>query len=247
MSTGEERGQGAPDLLGDILRLAGQEGALQGHALRAFADALRARAALVIAERVAEAEAQAQTLERENAWRRETVARLEEENAWRRQSLAELEQSRHALEREAGWRRETAAELEKEVSWRRETAAGLEKEVSWRRETAAELEKEVSWRRETAAGLEKEVSWRREAAAELEKEVGWRREMQARLAQEGQRLRTMVETADQGHKNLLDHHRAVLARVATELSAVASMPAWRIGRTRRRLLALAQLLRGEVP
>jgi len=56
------------DLLTDVLDLARREGALEGEALEAFLTALRARAELIVAERLAE-----------NAWRRESMAGLERE------------------------------------------------------------------------------------------------------------------------------------------------------------------------
>ena len=59
---------GQVDLLTEVLRLAQQEGALEGEALEAFLTALRERAELIVEERLAE-----------NAWRRESMAGLETE------------------------------------------------------------------------------------------------------------------------------------------------------------------------
>ncbi len=205
MSTGEEPRPGASDLLGDILRLAAREGVLEGAALETFAAALRERAALVIADRIAELDARVQAAERESAWRRETAERME---------------------REVAWRRESAAELESEVVWRRGTMAELEKENAWRRTAMAELE---------------------ESCRALEREAAWRRETQARQEQESEQLRAARDTADQEHQKLLEHHRDALARLASELAAVACLPVWQRRRARRRLLALVAQLREACP
>jgi hypothetical protein len=56
------------DLLEEVLQLARREGALEGEALEAFLDALRARAERIVAERL-----------EENEWRRQSMAGLEAE------------------------------------------------------------------------------------------------------------------------------------------------------------------------
>jgi chromosome segregation ATPase len=110
------------DLLRDVLELAGKEKSLEGEGLEAFAAALRERAALVVAERLARLEAavlasetQVRTLEGELTWRREVAKGLEEsvhslqtENAWLRETVAGLQESVRALEAENGSLREGA-------------------------------------------------------------------------------------------------------------------------------------------
>jgi hypothetical protein len=134
VTAGEGR-VGDADLLSEVLRLAQEEGALEGEALVAFARALRERADLILQER---------------------VRALEEESAWRREAMAGLETR--------------------------------------------------------AAGL----------AAER-------------------------ENAMRAHEQLLAHHRDVLAQVVGELRAVAALPLVRMGQVRRRMAALADLLRKELP
>jgi hypothetical protein len=99
----------------EVLRLARAEGALEGEGLLAFAEGLRERAEVVIAERLAGAEAQ--------------VRRLEDENAWRRETIAGHERAIRGLEQEIAWRRETIRELEQENAWRRETIAAQEADL----------------------------------------------------------------------------------------------------------------------
>jgi hypothetical protein len=194
------------DVLGEVLRLAGQEGGLEGDRLTAFTAALKERAALVVQE----VEARLEALERENTWRRE--------------AMATLEQSQLALKEETTWRRATADRLEEENAWRREAMGALE-------QSQRALEEEAIWRRATADRLEEENAWRRESQAQMEKEAEW--------------LRTARAGADDAHGRLVSHHRGVLERVAAELCAVAALPFWRRRAARRRLLALAALIREE--
>jgi chromosome segregation ATPase len=81
------------DPLRDVLELASREGALQGEGLEAFAEALRERARLVLAERVEPLEDRIRALE-------ESVRALEAETAWRRESMEALEMSARGLDQE---------------------------------------------------------------------------------------------------------------------------------------------------
>ncbi len=93
MSAGEDQTPpAATELLEQLLALARREGALEGRALEAFAQALQERARVILGERAQRTEA----LERENAWRRETIAGLEREREWLRQ---EAQSAREAHER----------------------------------------------------------------------------------------------------------------------------------------------------
>jgi predicted nucleic acid-binding Zn-ribbon protein len=89
------------DPLRDVLELASREGALEGEGLEAFAEALRERARLVLAERVQSLEDRLKTLEAEVSWRRESMASLEAELSWRRESMKALEESVDSLGRQA--------------------------------------------------------------------------------------------------------------------------------------------------
>jgi hypothetical protein len=79
-----------PDPLADVLDLARREGALQGEALVAFADALRERARLVLAERVKPLEDRVRQLEAE-------AASLRKETDWRRESAEQASDAHGAL------------------------------------------------------------------------------------------------------------------------------------------------------
>lgn len=103
------------DLLLDVLRLARDEGALEGEGLTAFSRALEERARLILGERLL-------AVEEENAWRREAMAgleasvrSLEKENAWRGQAMTGLEENVRSLTGESAWRREAMASLEQSV------------------------------------------------------------------------------------------------------------------------------------
>jgi protease II len=158
-----------------------------------------------------------------------------------------LDESCRALEQENSWRRETLARLEQENAWRRDTMAmlgescrALVQEVSWRRDTMALLE-------ESCRTLEREVTWRRETLTGLEQENAWRRGAMARLQENCEQQAAVLGSAIAAHERLLRHHRDVIARVAAESLAVAKLPWWRWRVARRRLAALAALLRQELP
>ena len=67
------------DLLETLLRAALAEGALDADSLPRFAEALRARAALILADRVLPIAERAAAFETESAWRAEVMAGFEEE------------------------------------------------------------------------------------------------------------------------------------------------------------------------
>ena len=96
MSAGEDQTPpAATELLEQLLALARREGALEGRALEAFAQALQERARVILGERAQRTEA----LERENAWRRETIAGLEREREWlRREAQAARQEAQSARE-----------------------------------------------------------------------------------------------------------------------------------------------------
>lgn len=132
-----------PDVLLDILTLARAEGALEGDALVTFVDALRQRARLILAERVARQDERIRSLEAENSWRRtaietleESIRALEKEVAWRRDAMASLDAATRALQEE----KETSDRaLGKERAWRQDAMARLEEAVRTARSEAEEL------------------------------------------------------------------------------------------------------------
>jgi len=225
------------DLLKDVLELAGREKALEGDALVAFASALRERARLVLAERIAPLEERIRALEahgravdEENAWRREvmeglerSVKALEADNAFRREAVEGLERSVRALEVDNAFRREeldrAVQSHEAERAWRAAAMEGLQHSVST-------LEAENAWRRETTEGLERSVH-------------GLGVELAALAADHGR--------ATAAHDELRAHHRAVVRQVITEVLAVAALPFVRWGQARKRLASLARLLAPEAP
>lgn len=79
------------DLLRDVMKLARQQGALEGEDLEAFVKGLCERADRVIAERLERAETKLRVLRRENEWRKDAMAALEEEKAWLRETIGNLE------------------------------------------------------------------------------------------------------------------------------------------------------------
>jgi chromosome segregation ATPase len=167
---------------------------------------------------VAALQERARLVVEERIERLESQARtLEREGAWRREAMAGLEQSVRSLENENDWQRQAMATLEGSVR-------SLEEENAWRREAVTTLETSLRT-------LEQEKAWRQEAVATLEREV-------ERLRDEGQK-------AASAHEALLAHHREVLGRVVTEAVEVSSLPLVRLGQARRRLRALAELLRRE--
>jgi chromosome segregation ATPase len=240
------------ELLKDLVRLAREEGVLEGEGLEAFAGALQERARRIVEERLG-------SLEAETAWRREAMRGLELENQWRREAMT-------GTEREMAWRREAMAGLERENTWRREEMDGLQRENEWRREAVEALQRENTWRREAAEALQRENAWRREAVEGLERESAWRREAMTGLERENagrlealarleESLRALqawagglqAERADAeaAHRSLLEHHRSVLRLVVAELGGVASLPLFRLREARRRLAALRDLLGRE--
>lgn len=149
------------DPLAAFLKLAQQEGALEGENLEAFLTGLRERAGRVIAERLGRAETKLRVLETENQWQRE--------------AMATLTASVNSLEGERAWLRESVDSLQSEAIQRGEE--------------------------------------RRKASA--------------------------------AHESLLIHHREVMARLAGQLGEIAALSPLRAQEVRRRLRALADLLRAD--
>jgi len=63
------------------------------------------------------------------------------------------------------------------------------------------------------------------------------------LEAESERLADELRRASEAHDALLAHHRQLVDGVATELASIASLSPLRARQARRRLLALAELLR----
>jgi septal ring factor EnvC (AmiA/AmiB activator) len=156
------------DPLAGFLKLAQQEGALEGENLEAFLAGLRERAEQVIAERLGRVETKLRVLETENRWQRDAMATL---NA---------------------------------------SVNGLESERAWLRETIANLDAEAARKQATIEDLEEEL-----------------------------------RKASTAHESLLAHHRELTARFASQLGEIASLSPLRAQEVRRRLRALADLLRAD--
>jgi hypothetical protein len=109
------------------------------------------------------------------------------------------------------------------------------------------LQARVAQLEEQVRALDKENAWRRETLTHLEAENARRGETMARLDEQVKQQATLLGAAVAAHEGLLAHHRSVIARVATELLAAADLPLWHWRAARRRLAALAALLRRELP
>jgi hypothetical protein len=119
-----------------------------------------------------------------------------------------------------------------------ERQEALEAENAWRRDAVTTLEASLR-------SLEAEAAWRRESMAALEAELSWRRESMASLEENVRALGQQAERASDAHGTLLAHHREMVERMATELVSIASLSPLRARQARRRLLALAELLRRD--
>jgi len=161
-----------------------------------------------------------------HALRERAVLVIEERLGPLQARVQQLEEQVRGLERDVAWRRETLEQLEQESAWRRDTVATLE-------ESRRALEQEGAWQRETLTRLQQENAWRRETVTQLQ-------------ADHAQRSALLI-SAVAAHEGLLAHHREVVARVVAELATVAQLPWWRQAAARRRLSALADLLRSELP
>ena len=118
--------------------------------------------------------------------------------------------------------------VEEENAWRRESMEGLQERVRG-------LEAEDARQREAAAALQE---WARETIAALQDAV--RRLEEEKVSLEGER-----QKATRAHDELLAHHRDVVQQVVREVLDVSSLSLVRARQARRRLRALAALLRPE--
>jgi chromosome segregation ATPase len=138
------------DLLEALLRTALADDALDARTLPRFAEALRARAARILAERVQPIEERAAAFEKESGWRAELIAGLEKEkaylegerdllrgeNARRDEQIASLKAEREALIAESGRLREEMEALRAEG---RTTAEAHDRLAAHHRATARRL------------------------------------------------------------------------------------------------------------
>ena len=100
------------------------------------------------------------------------------------------------------------------------------------------LESETSWQKETIGGLQGSLRV-------LQDENAWRRETVANLETQVTGLREAGQAAARAHEDLLSHHRELVRRLSAELLEVAALSIFRLRQGRRRLVALAGLLRQE--
>ena len=160
------------DPLAAFLKLARQEGALEGENFEAFVKGFRERADRVVAERLGRAETRLRALETENQGQRDSVTSLEGERAWLREILATLEQERD-------WLREILPTLEQERDWLRETIGGLEGEKARLRESLGTLEADAILR---TRAIEDAGEERQKASAAHEALLAHHRALMSRLA-----------------------------------------------------------------
>jgi hypothetical protein len=141
------------DSLDRIVELAADEGALDRGKVRRFLDALRDRARLILAERVAPVVARADAFEKESRWRAEVQQGLEAELAWRVEVQA-------GLEAELAWRVGEVETLRAEADRLKAEIEGLRQE--WRTASAAHdrlLSHHRSLVARVAESLETVVPW----------------------------------------------------------------------------------------
>ncbi len=95
--------------------------------------------------------------------------------------------------------------------------------------------------------LAERVERNEERLRTLEAEAAWRRESMASLGRRetgaGESLADELRRAQDAHGALLAHHRELVERVAVELDSIAALSPLRARQARRRLRALAGLLR----
>ena len=130
-------------------------------------------------------------------------------------------------------------------AWRKEAMDGLQERVRG-------LEAENTWRRETVAALEDAVQHlgeekvaQEEALRRLVEDKAAQEEVLQRLVEEKASIEGERQNATHAHDTLLVHHRDVLRQVIGEVLAVSSLSVVQTRQARRRLLALAELLRAE--
>jgi chromosome segregation ATPase len=107
------------------------------------------------------------------------------------------------------------------------------------------LEAEIAWRRESMAALEESVQALGQQAQSLSEELRRASEAHAALVAHAEALADERRKASEAHAVLLSHHRELIERVAAELESIAALSPLRSGQARRRLRALAGLLRSD--
>lgn len=142
-----------------------------------------------------------------------------------------LDERVRTAEVDNAWRKEAMDGLQERVR-------GLEAENTWRRETVAALENAVQHLGEEKAAQE-------EALRRLVEDKAAQEEVLRRLVEEKASIEGERQNATHAHDTLLVHHRDVLRQVIREVLAVSSLSVVQTRQARRRLLALAELLRAE--
>lgn len=114
------------------------------------------------------------------------------------------------------------------------------------------LETENNGKREAIAALETERAWLRQTIENLEGVKARQGQTVATLEADAVALRRAVEAAGEernkasaAHESLLTHHRELMARLASQLDEIAGLSPLRAREIRRRLRALADLLRAD--
>jgi hypothetical protein len=239
------------DLLEALLRAALAEGALDAGSLPRFAEALRARASLVLADRVQPIEERAAAFETESAWRAEVMAGFDEERkTWQRETKtwqeahARLEADRDAQVSEVlGLQREREALIEQHRRAMEEREALLDQDrrrVEECRRARAEVDavQALADADRLAHRLELEARDRESEALKTSLDA---------LRAEVEAGRREKDVASAVHDRLLAHHRATLAQVAETLRALSRDLPWRYRRARAAARELLRVLEKDTP
>jgi len=226
------------DLLDALLRAALADGALAEDTLPHFAEALRARAARILAERVQPLAERAAAFEKESAWRAGLLVGLEQEKqAWHLENTRLKDERDLRIDEVQRLKAERQALIE-------ESARSSQQNEQLKKEREALIE-ENTRRIEQNEQLKKEreaLIVEREALVEDRDRL--RRE-RAALVAEMDSLRAEKRMTSEAHDQLLAHHQATLARLTEALASVPADLPWRYKRVRARIEDLVEVLRKQ--
>jgi chromosome segregation ATPase len=246
------------DLLEALLRAALADGALDAESLPRFAEALRARAALVLADRVQPIEERAAAFATESAWRAGVMAGFDEEKKTWQEAHARLARDREAQVSEVlGLQQERAALLEQQQRSTEEREALIEQHRRAMEEREALIDQDRRRVEECRSARAEVEALHAQASADRlarEREItGLQADVQT-LRAEAKALKAEMEAgrrekdvASAVHDRLLAHHRATLAHVAETLRGLARDLPWRYRRARAAALELLRLLEKDTP
>ena len=181
---------------------------------RALTAALRERAQVVIADR----DRSLGALERENAWKAETIANLVAENRWREDAMKTLAATLEARDAKVDWLEATLKAVADERDYERGSVRKLKDEAEALR---AQLDAAAASHVQLSAAF-------------------------SDLGREADALRTEWRSASAAHERLLAHHRGVVLDLAKAMELLPPALPWRYREVGRRLAELAAALREEI-